>query len=155
MKTRELSRQLQILSSLFEKVDTITGGDMELLSHWAKYLCVLVAGFLENSLAEIYIDYSERTASPNVANFTRASLSRIHNPNSEVFSQVTQSFNKLWADSLKSFFEENGGDEAINAIMKNRHKIAHGQTSDISFHRVNGYFERATKVIEFLETQCV
>ena len=155
MRTRELSRQLQILNSLFEKVDTITGGDMELISHWAKYLCVLVAGFLETSLAEIYIDYSERTASPNVANFTRVSLSRIRNPNSEVFSQVTQSFNKLWADSLQSFFEENGGDEAINAIMKNRHKIAHGKTSDISFHRLNGYFERATKVIEFLEIQCV
>jgi len=154
MKNRELSRQLQVLKNLFGKIKAFPAEDEEIISDWAKYLCVLSAGFLENSLSEVYVEFSAKAASPNVANFARASLSRIHNPNAEVFFQVASSFNKSWGDDLQIFLEENGRKEAVNAIMKNRHKIAHGKKSDISFHRLRDYLSKAVEVVKFIEKQC-
>lgn len=156
MNNRELSRQLQTLKSLFDKTKGFSEKDIEIevISHWAKYLCVLSAGFLENALTEVYVEFSAKAASPHVANFARASLSRISNPNAEIFFQVTSSFKKSWGDELQIFLEEDGRKEAINAIMKNRHKIAHGKKSDISYHWLRDYFDKAVEVIEFMEQQC-
>jgi hypothetical protein len=38
--------------------------------------------------------------------------------------------------------------------MKNRHKIAHGEKSDISYHQLRGYLDKAVEVVEFIEKQC-
>lgn len=154
MHNRELSRQLQVLESLFDKVDEVAGRDIEIVSHWARYLCVLSAGFLENSLAEVYIDFSSRASSPHVASFTRKALSRIHNPKTERFIEITTSFDKSWGERLRLFVEENGRKEAINAIMTHRHRIAHGKDSDISFHRLRDYLKHSVEVVEFIEKQC-
>lgn len=154
MNNRELSRQLQILKNLFDKSKALPGEDIEMLSHWARYLCVISAGFLENSLSEVYVDFSARASSPHVAGFTRIALSRIHNPKTGTFIEITASFNKSWGESLELFVEENGRKEAINAIMTNRHKIAHGKDSDISLHRLRDYLNRAIEVVEFIENQC-
>ena len=69
MRNRELSSQLDSLTSLLDSTDSATGGDIELIGHWGRYLCVLTAGFLENALAEVYSEYVSRAASPQVANF--------------------------------------------------------------------------------------
>lgn len=156
MKNRELSSQLDKLKNLFGKTKDFEakGIEIDVLSHWAKYLCVLCAGFLENSLVEIFVEFSSRSASPNVASYARTSLSQISNPKTERFFQVTNSFNRSWGDKFTAFTEENGRKEAINAIMTHRHKIAHGQSSDISFYRLSEYFAKSVEVVEFLEDLC-
>lgn len=154
MNNRELSRQLQVLKGLFDKVKALPEGDAEIISHWAKYLCVLSAGFLENSLSEVYVDFSSRASSPHVASFTRKALSQIHNPKTGRFIEITSSFNKAWGENLELFTEDNGRREAINAIMTHRHKIAHGKDSDISYHRLRDYLSKAIEVVEFIEKQC-
>ncbi|GAI83289.1 unnamed protein product, partial [marine sediment metagenome] len=117
MNNRELSRQLQVLKSLFDKVKDLPEGNIEIISHWAKYLCVLSAGFLENSLSEVYVEFSSRASSPHVANFTRKALSQIQNPKTERFIEITSSFNKSWGENLDFFIQKNGRREAINVIM--------------------------------------
>ena len=154
MNNRELSRQLQVLKSLFDKVKALPEGDIEIISHWAKYLCVLTAGFIENSLSEVYIDFTARSSSSHVASFSRKVLSQIQNPKTERFIEITSSFNKSWGDDLELFVGENGRREAINSIMTNRHKIAHGESSDITYHRLRDYLSKAIEVIEFIEQQC-
>ena len=36
-------------------------------------------------------------------------------------------------------------------IMSHRHRIAHGKGSDITYHRLQGYFVKSVEVIEFIE----
>jgi hypothetical protein len=43
---QEIDAQRKRLDAPFEKTRELSS-DPELLSHWAKYLCVLVCGFLE------------------------------------------------------------------------------------------------------------
>jgi len=154
MRNRELSRQHNQLKTLISKTETITAGDMEAQSHWAKYLCVLSAGFLENAIQELYGLYCSKCANPNVASFTKKALARIQNPKAEAFLEVAGSFKKKWGDDLEKFIDNEGRKEAINSIMSNRHRIAHGKDTSISLVRIKEYLSKSVGVIEFIEGQC-
>lgn len=154
MRNRELSRQQLRLNALISKTETITAGDFEAQSHWAKYLCVLSAGFLENSIRELYGYYCSKCANPNVARFAGKALSRIHNPKAAAFLEVAGSFEKKWKHDLETFIENEGRKEAISSIMSNRHLIAHGKDTSISLVRIKEYLTKSIEVIEFIENQC-
>lgn len=153
MLNRELNRQLQSLEQLFQRTAAASDSDIELQAHWAKYLCVLSAGFLENALSELFAEFVKSAASEHVANYAVRTLSRISNPKAEKFFQTARAFKHSWGDDLQHFMDENGRKEAINSIMDQRHKIAHGKNSDISIVRLRGYLDRAVEVLNFIEQQ--
>jgi hypothetical protein len=154
MENIELNRQNQRLRSLIQRTISVSSQDLELQAHWGRYLCILVAGFLENALTEIYTDFVKSAASEPVANFAGSTLARIQNPNAQRFLDTARSFNRSWAEELAQFLDEEGRQDAIDSIMANRHRIAHGQDSGITVARVNAYLERCVAVIEFIEAQC-
>lgn len=154
MKTLELVRQHDQLIALFDKTNTATGGDLETQAHWAKYLCVLSAGFLENALHAIYINYCSSGANPKVARFTGRELARVQNPKTVKFLEIAQAFSPAWQSELKTFVEDAGRKDAIDSIMSNRHRIAHGKDTDISLVRVRDYLGKSIEVVEFIEQQC-
>lgn len=154
MTNRELSRQLQAIRSLFDRTDDACSDDVEMRSHWARYLCVLSAGFIENALKEVFGDIAKRSSSPAVANFTVSSLSQIRNPKTSRFLEVAGSFKKTWREELEQYVDAEGRREAIDSIMQNRHQIAHGQLSSITIVRVKEYLSKSVAVIAFMEKQC-
>jgi hypothetical protein len=127
---------------------------MEAQSHWAKYLCVLSAGFLENAIQEIYGLYCSNCANQNVASFVVKALARIQNPKTSAFLEVAGSFKEKWRYDLEKFIDDGGRKEAINSIMSNRHLIAHGKDTSISLARIKEYLSKSVEVIEFIEDQC-
>lgn len=153
MQNRELVRQQQRLDQLFRRVASFGAGDIEMMSHWAKYLCVLCSGFLENAIGEVYISFTVGKARDEVVNYASSSLSKIRNPKVERFVATAKAFNDVWASDLESFVEDNGRKEAINSIMSNRHKIAHGENSNITIARLKDWFQKSIEVVEFIEQQ--
>ncbi len=155
MRNRELLSQLNSLESLVERTDTATGGNIELIGHWGRYLCVLTAGFLENALVEVYSDYVKNAANSQVASFATKRLENIVNPKSGRFVETARSFSKRWADDLDKFLNQDGQRRrnAIDSIMSNRHQIAHGKNGRISVVRVRNYLLGCVEVIEFMEGQ--
>jgi hypothetical protein len=153
MRNRELRSQIQSLSSLLDKVDQAFNDDLELQSHWAKYICILSAGLLENAIYEIYREYSVKTSGRPVANFATKTLAKIQNPNTNKILDTARSFDSSWADELELYLNEEGRKEAINSIITNRHKIAHGKSSDITLARIKGYLKKSIQVLEFIENQ--
>lgn len=155
MKARELNRQFQQIKRLINSTTESTGDNIELQGHWGKYLCVLAAGFLENAISHIYIEFTSNSSSPQVSSFARNTLGKISNPKSSKFVEVAYSFNKEWGKQLEDYFESNPGiKDAIDSIMANRHQIAHGKSTSISVIRVNNYLKDSVKVLEFIEEQC-
>lgn len=157
MRNRELVRQLQSIESLIKRTDVATWEDIELQGHWGKYLCVLVAGFLENAHREIYSGFATNAASKPVANFARTILGNTQNPKSQRFVQTARAFNPRWAVDLESFLNEDAEvrKTAIDSIMNNRHQIAHGRSTQISIARVREYLVKCVEVIKFIEDQCL
>lgn len=154
MRNQELSRQIQQLNSLIARTDQASAGDIEMQSHWAKYICVLSAGLLENALTELYTEYALGAASEAVAAYVRANISKIQNPKTSRYVQIASTFKKEWGKELSIFANEEGRKEALDSIMSNRHLIAHGKRSDISMARVKEYLRKSIELIELVEQQC-
>ncbi len=154
MKNREINRQLQALNDLLKKTDEATKGSLELQSHWAKYVCILSSGLIENSLKEVYSEFVKNASSQPVANYTCSILKKVQNPKATRFVETARMFKVEWANELECHMEEEGRADAINSIMSNRHLIAHGKSSGITLTRVKEYLGKAIEVIEFIEEQC-
>ena len=154
MNNQRLSREVQRLNSLFERVSSAASGDDNLQSHWARYLTVLVSGYLETAISEIYTEFAKRSASKPVSNFTGIHLARIQNPNSERFIVTAGSFKDDWRVNLVEFLNEGGRKEAIDSIINIRHIVAHGKDVGITIYRIKEYYRKSIEVLEFIEQQC-
>ena len=154
MKSSLLARQLQRLHWLIDSTRRASGDHLELQAHWGRYLCVLVAGFLENAIGEIYSDYAKRASSDPVAKYVASVVLRIQNPKAQRFVDTAKAFKAEWGEELEEFLGENGRKDAIDAIIANRHRIAHGQDTGITVARVKEYLEKCIQVLEFIEVQC-
>lgn len=154
MKLKTLKSQHQRLSWLIDQANGLPTDQIELRAHWARYICVLSSGFLENSLKEVYACYARSCSAPTVGDYVESQLDRVQNPKASRFVETAQAFSKSWATDLTDFLEEDGRKEAIDAIMANRHQIAHGKDSGITLARVSDYLAKSVRVIEFIETQC-
>lgn len=154
MKLRPLISQKQRLDWLIGEASRFQGDQLELQAHWARYLCVLAAGFLENALSEVYSKYAKTSANPQVSNYVESVLGKIQNPKSKKFLETSRAFDRSWEESLSTFIDTDGRKDAIDAIMSNRHLIAHGKDSGISLVRVKEYLKKGIEVIEFIEAQC-
>jgi len=153
MRNHEVIRYQTRLDSLFEKVKNIQ--DFELQAEWAKYLCVLVSGYLETAIRAIYSEYARNKANKNVANFVSSRLSGFQNPNVDMILQRARAFSPIWADELESVL--NTRDElknSVNSIVTNRNHIAHGENVGITYTTIYKYYQNAIKVMEMIENQC-
>lgn len=152
MVNLELSKQLQKIEDLFDKAQAFNS-DAEIMSHWAKYLCVQCAGFLENSVVELYGNYVVNRSHKSVFNYVIAKLKRTRNPKTQTFIEITGMFDLAWRDNLEQYVGEGGRKEAIDAIMNHRHLIAHGSSSSITMARIRDYFDKSVEVINYIESQ--
>lgn len=148
----EVVRYRDRLDNLFKQISNFSG-DIELQAHWARYLCILVSGFLEISVKATFGDYAKTKAAPYVANYVESRLSGIQNPNMGRIIQLTKSFSDQWAEQLE-LSTEGKLKYAIDSIIANRNSIAHGGTVGITYARIQDYYQSAIKVIELIDEQC-
>ena len=128
MHNREITIQLQVLNSLITRTNEACGGNLELRAEWARYLCVLAAGLLENAIKEFYVDFANRKAAKPLANYVSSTISPIRSPKSLRFVEIAGAFDVTWKDELQNYDVSTGGLDAIDSIMLNRHLIAHGKS---------------------------
>ena len=101
MNNRELSRQIQRLNDLIKRTTEASAGNIELQSHWAKYICVLSAGLLENAISELYGEYTRRNSHLNIHSYVSTLLEGIQNANCQKLLDVAYRFNKTWGEELE------------------------------------------------------
>lgn len=154
MRNQDLDLELQRLRTLIDQASNATS-DLSLISHWGRYLCVMVAGFLEQGLQTVYQDFANRSSDPRVARYVSRRLRRVRNPNAEEFLQTAGHFDNQWRLELQDLFSRDARPkEAINSIMSLRNNIAHGGNASIAPKTVQDYLERSVQVLEFIEDQC-
>jgi RiboL-PSP-HEPN len=152
MKSRTISTNKNRLDNVFALSKKLPQ-EAEILSHWAKYLCVLVSGFIETSVCAIYEEYTENKAAPPIANFVADKLEYFQNPSMNKIFELVKSFNSKWEQDLRTYTQGELG-ESVNGIVNNRNKIAHGENVGITYATVQTYYQNVLKVIEFMENQC-
>lgn len=152
MKPADVHRLEQRLNVLFQKASALSE-DLELQAHFARYLCVLVSGYLEVAIAEIYSDYAGRKGHPYLARYVNRQMSRFQNPNMTKVLGVARDFNPAWAEELQL---STAGEikDSIDSVVANRHKIAHGESVGVSLAYARQYYGAAVRLIELIVEQC-
>jgi len=151
MSLIEITRQRQRLDDLFQKAKNLP--DPEIQSHWCRYLCVLVSGFLENSVRLTYSEYARKRANELVADFVQNRLQQFQNPKMGPILDLTSAFSQEWKERLE---DQTSGQlsESVNSIVGNRNKIAHGESVGLTMHALIQYYQDAQEVINLVRQQC-
>lgn len=149
----EIKREKGKIDELFQLA--INVDDVEVQSHLSKYLCILVAGFLENSLKIMIEEYiSINDTHPNINKFVKEKIKNITNLNSKKIGDLLASFSEDWKTSYKETVEEEEKD-AISSVYTNRNNIAHGNDVDISINRMEGYYTQIWNAIQKIHSNCI
>lgn len=149
---KEVLRSQLRLDDLFEKVSHLSN-DPELQAHWARYLCVLVSGFLETSIRQIFSEYTKTKAHPKIVNYVEKQLERFQNPNVEAVLQLAGAFDPSWRSELEDTVDEEVL-AAVNSVVTNRHSIAHGRNVGLSYVVMREYYINSRKLIKSIDEQC-
>jgi hypothetical protein len=159
MNNPVVKRRQQKLDRLFAQVAAFVGPagkpDIEMQAQWARHLCVLTSGFIETSVRQIFEDYAKsKTYDARLFSYVSEQLARFQNPRMDAICQLCGTFSADWRAAIEA---ATAGElrESVNSIVSNRHLIAHGEDSGISYVQMKTYYERAVKMLELLEQHCV
>lgn len=147
------SRTKQQLDSVFA-IAKKQKADEETLSHWARYLCVLTSGYVEVSMRAILSEYTVQRSHENVANYVESRLDGITNLNEERVCQLLGSFHPQWAERFRKK-RTDAQKVALDGVVANRNKIAHGQSVGLTLARISQYYRDIAAVIDIIERECV
>ena len=140
------------LAATFERANG-AGGDAELLSDLARYLCVLVSGYLEQAVIELAMEHVRRRSDPSVQSFVDARLKSFTNANSTRLIDLLGSFSADWRNDMDKYLIDELKD-AVNSVVSLRHAIAHGRHVGVTISRARDYFRRVDSVIKHIAELC-
>jgi hypothetical protein len=151
--TREIISYKNRLDYLFKQAGAACGNDDEMMAHWAKYLCVRCAGFIEVAIPKLFVEYSKvHSHNARLYRFLSIQLDAIQNVKAEKIVTIVSYFDASWANKIEEFMGEQGRKEAINSIVAQRHLIAHGKDSSMSFVSLKEYYKKLTEVFHFIDS---
>lgn len=144
----------QRLDNLYGKVATIPVLQDQV--EWSKYLCVLTAGFLEESLRVLILQFAKSNSSLEIQKFVEKEISYVTNCKTERILEVLNKFNTTWGANFETEIKDNSPidkeiKDSIDSIVSNRHLIAHGKSVGMTYSTVSKYYGFCTKAIEILE----
>ncbi len=141
----------------------IFGGDVsssiESQAQWAKYVCVLVSGYMEQAIKEILLSYSSQKSAPSVTRYIEKTWPSSKNMNAGAIEDTLTKFDPAWGESFKEWLDSSSERKpTINNIVTWRNNIAHGNesnTTGVTMTSVKNGFKCAYKLVEFIESLAV
>jgi hypothetical protein len=143
----EVARRKQRLTAQFKAID---GAELsaELTSHYARYLCVLTSGYIEQSTKELVIEYCRRRSSEPIQRYVGIQLKKLRNIDSEKLKGLIESFNVDWWQQLSQKYPDEL--DSIGSVATVRNSISHGGDSGMTMSTIRQYFEHSTTVLDYL-----
>lgn len=148
MTTVRIDSRIAKLEAAFSRAGNLDPTS-EVRSDFAKYLCVLVSGFLERTVETILIEHVRSRSAESVVGYIEQTL-RAGNLNAHNLLVLVGRFDLDAKERLEEFLDDERRD-AINSIHGNRNRIAHGDDVGLTYVRVKGYHEKIREVVRFLE----
>ncbi|MBA2408685.1 MAG: hypothetical protein H0V62_02520 [Gammaproteobacteria bacterium] len=146
--SRQLDALRKRLEATFSRIDALKGTDLEVRSDFARYLTILVSGYVETAAAQIMTEHCENHARSTVSNYAGNRLGQLRNLKSEQLLQLVGGFDSAWRAELKKFMAGSRFD-ALNSVVALRNEIAHGNPVGVTYARVYGYYVEVQQVIKF------
>lgn len=140
------------LDATFERASGIQG-DAELLSDFARHLCVLVSGFLEQAVIELTMEHVRRQASPSIQRYAADRLRSFRNANTQKLLKLLGSFDEGWFQDLERYIVDERKD-AVDSVTNLRNAISHGRFAGVTISRVRAYYKEVNLVVDHIAGLC-
>lgn len=153
----EIVRTRQKIDNIIKKIESITNSgdtyDFELVAHMTKYLCVIVSGFFEKSIYYLVLEYTEGKSHPHINSYFNNELKKFTNANIEKIEKLFKKFNSHWFMKLEEIDNFDKLKGSVNTIVSQRHRIAHGLDSNISFVRLIDHYKDINLVVDYIKDE--
>jgi hypothetical protein len=144
----------QRLDATFQRSNSV-GEDPEILSDFARYLCVLVSGFLEQSVVELLLEHVRRRSDTTVQRHVEAQLKRqFTNAKSQRLIGLMSTFDPAWGSDLEAFLID-GLRDAVDSVVDLRNSISHGRSVGVTVNRIRNYYTLVARVVEHVADLCL
>lgn len=150
----QVHRDKQRLDETFKRASQIKDPDAELLADLARYLCVLVSGFLEQALIEILLEHTRAQASPSIQKYVGTKLQRFTTANAQNVKDLVGSFDPDWYRDLDKYLVAEHKD-AVDSVVNIRHAVAHGRFVGVTIASARRYYERVKEVVDHIADLCL
>ena len=151
----DISGQVENILALIDRTKVATVESEELQSHWARYLCIIASGLVENAVRTSYMEFVKKTSSAEVSKYVSANFERMRNPSAVELKNIAGQFNDNWKEELTKYLNEDGRGDALSSLINQRNLIAHGRSSDITIRSLQEYFKKVQEIIVFVDDQCL
>ena len=147
----EVARLRQRLDATFQRAETIT--DVEVLADLAKYLCILVSGYLEQATIELVLQHTRLHSGTTVQSYVESQVRRLTNLKAQRLIETLGSFDVEWRLSLEGHVVEERK-AAVDSVVDLRNTIAHGRYTGITLVRIREYYAHINDVIDRVADLC-
>ncbi len=137
------------IEQLLKSVPVDESAGLEIQSHWAKYTCVVISGTLEETIKIILREYTEKRANPAISNYASNQLSFFKTANTDEIGKLLAKFDKQWEKAFNQFLTEEIK-TAVNSVVGNRHRIAHGQDSAVTISQLRQWFPKINELLSWI-----
>lgn len=143
----EVLRRKQKLEGIFAMVDgaSLSG---ELASHYARYLCVLVSGHIEQSAKELVMQYVRLRSEQRVTRLVGRQLNRVRNLDQESLKALIDNLDAEWWPTIESGYPDELA--AFDSVVAVRNSISHGGDGGITLATIKQYFAQVSTVLSAL-----
>lgn len=122
---------------------------------WAKYLSVLVSGYLEQALKEILLEFAGRQNAVRLQSYITGTWPESRNMKPSNIKDILSHFDTRWAREFEEWLE--AGDQyksEISSLVSSRNDIAHGKeanTTGVTLRSTRKRLNITLELVDFLE----
>jgi hypothetical protein len=149
----QVQREKQRLDATFERV-AVVKGDPELSSDFARHLCVLVSGFLEQAVIEVLLEYVRLRSNTSIQRHVESRLRRFTSANANNITDLFGSFDLDWQKDLAGYLVDEHKD-AVDSVVNLRHAVPHGRFAGVTMVSVRRYYDRVKEVVDHIADLCL
>lgn len=129
--------------------------ELEVQAHWAKYICVLISGYLEQAIKEILLEHVIANSQTRVRRYVETGWPNSKNMKADAIREVLDQFDTSWGEKFDVWVKTNERKKEVNEIIRWRNDIAHGNeanTNNVTRGSVAKKFGVACDLIDFIES---
>lgn len=143
----EVKRRRDRLRNTFDQVSGVQL-DSELVSHYSRYLTVLISGYAEQGIKELVRQYVRNHSDDRTQRYVGKQLDKLRNVDKEKLRQLLHSLEVAWWDQLQVDVPDEL--EALDSVATIRNNVSHGGDSGITIGTAEQYFAQVDAVLHTL-----
>jgi hypothetical protein len=147
MKSEYLQLRINEVDFLFSYFDSQNMDEYQ-ESHMAKYLAVIISGIYEDIIKDCFDKYLiDKNIPKEVRDFMNVQIRySFRNPDMSNLKKLLKSFSKTWSDKIDLIDRKKT--DALDSIVNNKNKIAHGGNSNITYNDIKDFYVNSKGIIE-------